>query len=109
MESRQNPQCEGVNQNRILFSAKAADRHRSLYYILSCIPHQVLGEYRSKADSDYNISNRAGSVLSPDEICASTPSSLSDCETAAIVGGIPFALSCPGGTEEETNIEKNSN
>ncbi len=68
----------------------------------------MLEEYRLNVKPACNISDRDGSVLLSDEICTSTPSLLSDCETAAIIGGIPFALASSGGAEEETNIEQHN-
>ena len=105
MKKSQNPQCEGMNQGRILFNAKAVSRHHSLYCILDCGPHQKLGEYILDSDSPRDTSARDGFSLSPNEIHTSKPNLLNHCETASIVGGIPFSLSGPGGTDEEINVE----
>ncbi len=72
---------------------------------MDCGSHEKLAEYILDSDSPRDTSNRDGFSLSPNEIHTSKPNLLNHCETASIVGGIPFALSSPGGTEEEINVE----
>lgn len=69
----------------------------------------MLSDYILVAGPPHNFTNREDSALSSNGQRSATPSSFNDCETAAIVGGIPFAFSDSGSAEEEKNIEKGHN
>ncbi|KIM25370.1 hypothetical protein M408DRAFT_26358 [Serendipita vermifera MAFF 305830] len=67
----QTPQCEGHNQNRILFDSKVRSQHRRLYVL-----REIKGEYVMKAGAAHGITKGATFDVYKDRNCMTTDAPL---------------------------------
>ncbi|KAG8853732.1 hypothetical protein FRB91_004404 [Serendipita sp. 411] len=106
----QNPQCEGHNQNRILFNSKAPSQRRHLYAV-----HEKDGEYILKAGAAHGITKGATFDVYRDKDCVESEAPLARLMVSkpprpfsAVLSGQkfnidkqPFALQTSAGDEED--------
>ncbi|KAH7921890.1 hypothetical protein BV22DRAFT_1131900 [Leucogyrophana mollusca] len=115
--STQNPQCEGANQNRILFNAKVAGQRAVLYKIRKEGDHYKMeaGEahglsvsaqfavYKDR-DSFLNDSPSLGTVIARELAPFATTLDASPKESAFEVGDKAIAIQTKAGAEEDLRI-----
>ncbi|KIK60956.1 hypothetical protein GYMLUDRAFT_43498 [Collybiopsis luxurians FD-317 M1] len=99
---QQNPQCEGVHQNRFLFNSKISSPRRQLFGIRSKTPGQ-LGKYILEAGEAQGIGVEAELVVYPDKSMTFPLGTVVTSHTTAFTAlctvpqhQTPFALDQPG-------------